>query len=356
MSSSSSTESGCDGPCEVPIEDAKYNNPSTDKIFEDDHSDSAYIPVELYTNVSNGDSPNPGTDNQNTKNMSSNGLGIAPEKEKYDTNNVSTDDKCKNVMPDLIHGMIATQDKSMKEGPENDSNLSVERNKRNDVSSDVDSDELIQDIVKELDSPVSIYISNEEQSSIKGHKETKKENTSNSDMPTRKISGAKVDQIIKENSEMLEKMMKKRSSKITTSENHITLEKEELEAHNDIKEKSKNGEGKILDQKEHSDESSSEQTKPKTVNLRTKKTPVSSKTPAKHFPTVSTMSPVQPQFSKPQLSPVGGMVVQQRSDAGRTGQSSTKPITFNPFPNSSRIGHRKSNEVGRKLGLYPAPK
>ena len=354
MSSSSSTESGCDGPCEVPIEDAKYNNPSTDKIFEDDHSDSAYIPVELYTNVSNGDSPNPGTDNQNTKNMSSNGLGIVPEKEKYDTNNVSTDDKCKNVMPDLIHGMIATQDNSMKEGPENDSNLSVERNKRNDVSSDVDSDELIQDIVKELDSPVSIYISNEEQSSIKGHKETKKKNTSNSDMPTRKISGAKVDQIIKENSEMLETMMKKRSSKITTSENHITLEKEQLEAHNDTKERSRNEKGKVLE--EHSDEGSSEDTKPMTVNLRPKKNPVRSKTPAKHFSTVSLMSPVLAQFSKPQPSPVGGMVVQQRSDVGTTGQSSTKPITFNQFPNSSGIGHRKSNEVGRKLDFYPALK
>ena len=356
MSLSSSTESGCDGPCEVPIEDTKDNNSSTDKIFVDDHSDSAYIPLELHTNLSNGDLPNPGTENQNTKSMSSNGLDTTLEKEENDTNDVSIDDKCKKVIPDLIHGMVRTQDKSMTDGPENESNLSVERNKRNNVSSDVDSDELIQDIAKELDSPVSIYISNEEQSPIKGHNETKKENTFNSDMPTRKISGAKVDQIIRENSEMLQKMMKKRSSKITASENDITLEKEELEAHNDIKEKSKNGDGKILDQKEHSDESSSEQTKPKTPNLRPKKTPVSSKTPAKHFPTVSTMSPVQPQFSKPQLSPVGGMVVQQRSDVGRTGQSSTKPITFNPFPNSSRIGHRKSNEVGRKLGLYPAPK
>ena len=356
MSLSSSTESGCDGPCEVPIEDTKDNNSSTDKNFVYDHSDSAYIPLELHMNVSNGDLPKTGTENQNTKSMSSNGLGITPEKEENDTNDVSTDDKCKKVMPDLIHGMVTTLDKSLTEGPENDSNLSVERNKRNNVSSDVDSDELIKDIVKELDNPVSIYISNEEQIPIKGHKETKKENTSNSDIPTRKISGAKVDQIIRENSEMLEKMMKKRSSKITTSENDIALEKEELEAHNDIKEISKNGEGKILDQKEYSDESSSEQTKPKTANPRPKKTPVSSKAPAKHFPTVSTMSPVQPQFSKPQLSPVGGMVVQQRSDVGRTGQSSTKPITFNPFPNSSRIGHRKSNEVGRKLGLYPAPK
>ena len=30
-----------------------------------------------------------------------------------------------------------------------------------------------------------------------------------------------------------------------------------------------------------------------------------------------------------------------------------KPITFNPFPTSSRI-HRKPNQVGKKLGLYPS--
>ena len=102
----------------MPIEDTKDKNSSTDKTFVDNHSDSAYIPLELHTNVSNGDLPNPSTENQNTKNMSSNGHGITPEKEKNDTTDVSTDDKCNKVMPDLIHGMIATQDKSITEGPE----------------------------------------------------------------------------------------------------------------------------------------------------------------------------------------------------------------------------------------------
>ena len=62
------------------IEDTKDNTSSTDKMFVDDHSDSARIPVELHTNISNGDLPNPGTENQNTKSVSSNGLGITPEK------------------------------------------------------------------------------------------------------------------------------------------------------------------------------------------------------------------------------------------------------------------------------------
>ena len=84
-----------------------------------------------------------------------------------------------------------------------------------------------------------------------------------------------------------------------------------------------------------------------------KETPKSN---VKHFPAVSTMGPVKPQLSKPQLNQTGGIVVQQRSDGRLGGQNSTKPITFNPFPNSSRIGQRKSNEVGRKLGLYPSNK
>ena len=101
MSLSSSTDSGCDGPCEVPIEDTKDKNSSTGKSFVDNHSDSAYIPLELHTNVSNGELPNLSMENQNTKNLSSNELGITTEKEKNNTDDVSTDDKCKKVMPDF---------------------------------------------------------------------------------------------------------------------------------------------------------------------------------------------------------------------------------------------------------------
>ena len=82
MSLSSSTESGCDGPCEAPIEDTEDNTSSTDKMFVDDHSDTACIPVELHTNISNGDLPNSGTENPNPKSMSSNGLDTTLQKEE----------------------------------------------------------------------------------------------------------------------------------------------------------------------------------------------------------------------------------------------------------------------------------
>ena len=227
---------------------------------------------------------------------------------------------------------------------------------------------LIDDVLKEFENPTSIYISKKENNENQNNTATPESepfsNDEESNLAPRRASGAKASQIIKENSEILEKIMRKRVNSMAGSsvENQISLDKEELDDmdNNSIKEsipdRNNDTSNNQLCQPNSTNQNEVNHNMSKTSATPLKKDTVKTKSAAKHFPAVSTMGPVKPQLSKPQLNQTGGIVVQQRSDGRLGGQNSTKPITFNPFPNSSRIGQRKSNEVGRKLGLYPSNK
>ena len=230
-----------------------------------------------------------------------------------------------------------------------------------------DNRSFIDDILKEFDTPESIYIPNKDNIKDEIRSPDSKSKASalleQSSLNTRRTSGAKASQIIKENSEILEKIMRKRVNSMAGSslENQVSLEREELDVTDNGKKDNDENIKDIVSTRNMSKpalstEIQTPQNLARNSDTSAKMDTGKSKTFGNHYPTVTAMEPVKPQLSKPQLNPVGGMVVQQRSDVRLGGQNSTKPITFNPFPNSSRIGQRKSNEVGRKLGLYPSNK
>ena len=233
---------------------------------------------------------------------------------------------------------------------------------------DGESRALIDNVLKEFENPTSLYVPDKERNGSK----TQIDASEAEEFPTdeesklapRRASGAKVSQIIKENSEILEKIMRKRVNSMagTSIENQVSLEKEEIDGIetdnvSDLTSPRKNDKGcKNSIQPTPSNQNDVNYNVSKSKSEQPKKETGNTKNGTTHFPAVSAMGPVKPQLSKPQLNQTGGMVVQQRSDGRHGGQNSTKPITFNPFPNSSRIGQRKSNVVGRKLGLYPSAK
>ena len=231
----------------------------------------------------------------------------------------------------------------------------------------------IDDVLKEFDSPVSIHISKgmEKMNVSKDASKHSCASLEGEDKATpnaRKATEAMASQIIKENSEILERIMRKRANTMSGTPGEITVslsddraeeKKDEMSNNQDTSNQTPSLHKDINENKPTKSTSGIEnhnQDKLSSSTLSEKNSPGKLHNQTKHFPAVSSMAPAKPQLAKPQLNPVGGMVVQQRSDVRMGGQPCTKPITFNPFPNSSRIGQRKSNEVGRKLGLYPAAK
>ena len=309
MMSSSSTESGCEGPADGNTDNESCDDKSLDQI------DAKH--------------PNIG---ENTI------LAVNSNQKKYEV-----DDK--TAVPETI---------APEKGEE--INTQEEKTNYNDMSNI-----LIDNILKEFDSPASIYIPNK--SSNKDAEENQNsEDIEKSIIATRRTSGAKASEIIKENSEILERIMRKRMDSMSgaSMEIPISLGEEEIDVKSMKNDNQRNSQKVLpsgnLNEREFPQGGSIEPIQSKTSNTVPKKENDKSHKSTKNYPALSAMSPVNPQLSKPQLNPVGGMVVQQRSDVRMGTHNYSKPITFNPFPNSSRIGQRKSNEVGRKLGLYPTNK
>ena len=286
------------------------------------------------------------------------------------------DDKEPNNSPNII----------LEDNQKNDQNYNKTPDRNKEINSNASADDaqiekanvvdanktFIDDILKEFDSPASIYIPNKknnegEEENQNMNSEAATEVTERSTLATRRTSGAKASQIIKENSEILERIMKKRIQSMSGQSEEIamSLRNEEIdkECNKDKKEineqlffpdKSKDKHNSSNTYEQYESPNILSQSNPS--NHLPKKDAEQSNNPQKPYPSLSPMGPVKQQLAKPQVNPIGGMVVQQRSDVRMGGHNCAKPITFNPFPNSSRIGQRKSNEVGRKLGLYPAAK
>ena len=346
MSSSSSTESGCDGP--VNNDNSDNENLSGEKIVVEVQIEQGNVINNNYNHIL-GENSNTIKDSEKSMHALS----------KLDTTHDDDPPSDNENSMETTKDVIKYTDSSLDTNQKSTSEVLVQNTNTSTRNVEGDDKAFIEDILKEFDSPTSIYIPNGKINGVEKENQNSIPNGSEkSTMCTRRTSGAKASQIIKENSEMLEKMMRKRVNSVAgaSNENSISLDKELLDIGNDNIDNDMSFEeilhNKNANKAEVMTKVPSRQIKAKSATTLPKNDTGKSNIPAKYYPAVSPIGPVNPQLSKPQLNPVGGIVVQQRSDGAMGGQNSTKPITFNPFPNSSRIGQRKSNEVGRKLGLY----
>ena len=351
--SSSSTESGCDGSVDDRTDDESCIDDLVEEHLKKENRNANEKPLESENNSLNNSTikknNKPSIDNSIIAESSPNSSATKLESVKIYQSTDSDD----HLLESIDDEMNRKEDKKIKS-----SSQTIDRESR----------ALIDNVLKEFENPTSLYIPDKERNGSKNQIESSEAEEFPTDeeskLAPRRASGAKVSQIIKENSEILEKIMRKRVNSMvgTSIENQISLDKEEIDGidtdnvrdltsprnnDKDSKKSSQPTPSNRNDVNYNVSKSKSEQPKKETGNTKNGTT---------HFPAVSTMGPVKPQLSKPQLNQTGGMVVQQRSDGRHGGQNSTKPITFNPFPNSSRIGQRKSNVVGRNLGLYPSAK
>ena len=356
MTSSSSTESGCDGS----VDDKTDDESSIDNLQEDTMEENKSKGNKVKNMVLHDGTKEGLINKDSTKQNCTHFTDSSMVKE---ASQMSAKGDLKNLtaveIPDYDDHLIESIDNEM-DGTQN------EKGALSNQNFDGETQNLIDDVLKEFENPTSIYISDNERNGNKNDaifsvSEALSKNDDSS-LCQRRASGAKATQIIKENSEILEKIMRKRVNSMTgmSIEQQISLDKEEIIEHdsNTSKDVGSSVKNDIL-QISHTNslnqnEINHNMSKNSTVPL--KKEVFKANNSPKHFPAVAAIEPVKPQLSKPQLNQTGGIVVQQRSDGRLGGQNSTKPITFNPFPNSSRIGQRKSNEVGRKLGLYPSTK
>ena len=357
MTSSSSTESGCDGSVDNNTDDDSSDDEAAgDIIF--DHSGNAHnshiVVLEKNHDIE---------DNSEDSKISAANIAIESSNNNHsmatNANHQETNNSAKENTPSTeVRG---------NENQKTKTNLLMDSIETRTRNVEGDNKSFIDDILKEFDNPESIYIPNKDNNKNENESLNSKSKPSavseQSSLSTRRTSGALASQIIKENSEMLEKIMRKRVNSMAgpSVENQVSLEQEELDVIDNGKKKNDENPKEIVSTRNMSKPESSAETQipqhlTRNSDASSKKDTGKSKNFSNHYPTVSAMEPVKPQLSKPQLNTGGGMVVQQRSDGRLGGQNSTKPITFNPFPNSSRIGQRKSNEVGRKLGLYPSNK
>ena len=357
MTSSSSTESGCDGSVEDnPDNDVSDDDAIGDISFDrsDNVKDSHVVVLEKNLDAQSNSDDSKASASNISINSPNNNHNIA-----NDQNPIVAIDSSKE--------MASPTEASDNDIQKTKTSLLIDSIEMRTRSVEGENRAFIDDILKEFDNPESIYIpDNENNENDNGNPNSKCKAFTPSEWTsqnTRRTSGAKASQIIKENSEILEKIMRKRVNSIAGSsgENPVSLEQEQLyDDDNGKKEKRADSKDTVSSNTISKPKPSIDTTSPQKLSHNPDTSPKKEtgkvKSISKHYPTVSAMGPVKPQLSKPQLNPVGGMVVQQRSDARIGSQNSTKPITFNPFPNSSRIGQRKSNEVGRKLGLYPSTK
>ena len=358
MTSSSSTESGCDGSVDDKTDDeSSIDNLQEDSIEENKNKGNKVKNMELHDDTKEGLINNDSMKHNSSQLTDSSVVG------KGSKMSAKGELKCftASEMPDYDDQLIESIDNEMDRT----------QNKKGALTNqnfDGETQNLIDDVLKEFENPTSIYISDNERNGRKNdaifsESEASSKND-NSILGPRRASGVKASQIIKENSEMLEKIMRKRVDSMTgiSNEQQVRLDKEEIIENESNHSRDVNISGKndnSCKQMSHSNSLNQNEINhnmSKNSTVQRKKESFTGNNGSKHFPAVATIEPVKPQLSKPQLNQTGGIVVQQRSDGRLGGQNSTKPITFNPFPNSSRIGQRKSNEVGRKLGLYPSTK